>query len=250
MIDMHTHLDLYPNALDIIKQVNRINRFTLSVTTSPRAWGATSKVFSSHCNIKVALGLHPEIVTEKYNELELLLSSISQTYFIGEVGLDGSAKCLNSLDIQESVFDSVLKECQRVGGRIISIHSRGAASNVLSILQKYPHCGKPILHWFSGSITELNDAIKLKCFFSINPVMMASKKGSNLISRIPNSVILPESDGPFTTMNGRPTMPWEAMSICSGLSKMWKLSNMDVETILNRNLDNLLDLNTQTHLPL
>jgi len=62
MIDMHTHLDLYPDALKIIDKVNKINIFTLAVTTSPKAWLVTSKVFENYKNIYVSVGLHPEIV--------------------------------------------------------------------------------------------------------------------------------------------------------------------------------------------
>jgi TatD DNase family protein len=92
MIDLHTHLDLYPNALDILARVNKENRFTLAVTTSPRAWVATSQVFKGHENIKVALGLHPEVADQKFNELDLLLSSIQRQILserLGSMALQG-----------------------------------------------------------------------------------------------------------------------------------------------------------------
>lgn len=241
MIDLHTHLDLYPNALKILAKTSKINRFTLAVTTSPRAWIATSRVFSGHDRINVALGLHPEIATEKFNELDLLLSSISKVDFVGEIGIDGSSRYVKSISKQEQIFDSAINECQRSGGRIISIHSRGAASKVLSILRKYPDCGKPILHWFSGSITDLKEAIDMKCFFSINPVMVKSNKGKELVSRIPPGFVLPESDGPFTTRNGKPIMPWEAMDIAPVLSKIWSVPLQQVEATLFENLNMLLE---------
>jgi TatD DNase family protein len=239
MIDLHTHLDLYPNALDILERVNNVNRFTLAVTTSPRAWVATSQVFRGHTNIKVALGLHPEIVAEKFNELDLLLSSIPKSYFIGEVGIDGSARYSKALDKQKFIFDSTIRECEKAGGRIISIHSRGAASKILSILRKYPGCGLPILHWFTGSITELKEAVEMKCFFSVNPVMLKSKKGRDLVSRIPPELLLPESDGPFATLNGKPVMPWEAMDVCSDLSKIWNLPITEAEEQIISNFQRL-----------
>jgi TatD DNase family protein len=240
MIDMHTHLDLYPNVLDILSRVNKLNRFTMAVTTSPRAWIATSKVFKEYDNIKVALGLHPEIVIEKFEELDLLVSSISRSNYIGEVGIDGSRRNLNSLSKQEFIFECAIKESQNVGGRIISIHSRCAASRVLSILKKYPNCGHPILHWFTGSIFELNEAVERRCFFSINPIMTMSKKGKDLVSRLPKELVLPESDGPFTSRNGEPIMPWEAMDICSDLSSIWSMSIKDTKEQLILNFKSLL----------
>lgn len=235
MIDLHSHLDLYPDALGILARVNKENIFTLAVTTSPRAWVATSQVFMKYENIKVALGLHPEIADNKFNELELLLSSIHKTDFIGEVGIDGSSRFSKTFDKQELIFDRTIRECEKAGGRIISVHSRGAASKVLSVLKKYPHCGTPILHWFSGSITELKEAISMRCYFSINPLMLSSKKGRELTSRIPPELILPESDGPFATMNGNPIMPWEAMSICNILGDIWSVSQNQAKSMLLTN---------------
>ncbi len=223
MIDLHTHLDLYSNALDILARVNKENHFTLAVTTSPRAWVATSRVFKGYENIKVALGLHPEVADQKFNELDFLLSSIHKTDFIGEVGIDGSAKYSKTLEKQQLIFDSTIRECEKAGGRIISIHSRGAASKTLSIIGKYQNCGTPILHWFSGSMAELKEAVEMRCYFSVNSQMLKSKKGKDLVARIPCELVLPESDGPFATLNGKPIMPWEAIDICSDLSKIWDI---------------------------
>lgn len=240
MLDLHTHLDLYSNALDILARVNRENRFTLAVTTSPRAWMATSQVFKEQKNIKVALGLHPEVADQKFNELDLLLSSIHEADFIGEIGLDGSSKYLKTQKKQELIFDSTIRECERAGGRVISIHSRNSVSRVLSILSKYPDCGMPVLHWFSGSITELKEAVRMECFFSVNPVMTSTKKGKDLISRIPLKLILPESDGPFASRKGNPVMPWDAMDVASDLSKIWSVSKNVVEETLLKNFDSLM----------
>lgn len=242
MIDLHTHLDLYPNALDILARVNKENRFTLAVTTSPRAWVATSQVFKGHENIKVALGLHPEVAEQKFNELDLLLSSIHKADFIGEVGIDGSARFSRTFDKQELIFDSTLRECEKAGGRIISIHSRSAASKILSIIRKYPNCGTPILHWFSGSIAELKEAIEMRCYFSVNSLMLKSKKGRDLTSRIPSELVLPESDGPFAVLNGKPIMPWEAMDVCFVLSDIWNVSHNEAEQMVLDNCKKIIDI--------
>lgn len=240
MIDLHTHLDLYPSALDILARVNKENRFTLAVTTSPRAWVATSQVFKGYENIKVALGLHPEVADQKFDELDLLLSSIHKADFIGEVGIDGSAQYSRTFGKQELIFDTTLRECEKAGGRIISIHSRGAASKILSIIRKYPSCGTPILHWFSGSIAELKEAIEMRCYFSINSLMLKSKRGRDLASRIPSELVLPESDGPFATLNGKPIMPWDAMDVCFVLSDIWNISPQEAKVKVVENYDALL----------
>lgn len=240
MIDMHTHLDLYPDALNIIDRVNNDNIFTLAVTTSPKAWLATSKVFERYNNIYVSVGLHPEVAEAKANEVSLLIECIKNTNFIGEVGIDGSARFAQSLSLQTSIFEQVLHECEAQKGKIISIHSRAAESKVLDLLAKYPRCGTPILHWFFAGIKELEYAIKLGCWFSINPKMCKTKKGLGLISKIPKNRILPESDGPFVVVDKKILYPWEAINVTTALAKVWNCSIDDVMVQLKINLNILL----------
>lgn len=63
------------------------------------------------------------------------------------------------------------------GGRIYTIHSRGAAGAVLTSLREH-RCGPTaVLHWFSGSQTQLKSAITLDCWFSVGPAMLRTEKG-------------------------------------------------------------------------
>ncbi len=240
MIDLHCHLDLYPDALNLLPEVARKNLFTLVVTTSPRAWQATSRVFVGYDNIKVGLGLHPEIAERKQNERLLLVSLIKQAEFIGEIGLDGSPRFRKSLPLQEDILHEVLSECEHQGGKIISLHSRGSVTRVLNLLEKYPMAGKAILHWFSGNTKELYRAIDLGCWFSVGPAMLTSEKGYNLLCRMPINRVLPETDGPFATIKSAPLMPWEAINIAYELEKIWGKSIQDINLQIKQNLVDLL----------
>jgi TatD DNase family protein len=53
------------------------------------------------------------------------------------------------------------------------------------------------LHWFSGSERQLQRAIEMKCFFSVNGAMCKSANGQKLIHSLPAERILLESDAPF-----------------------------------------------------
>ena len=55
-----------------------------------------------------------------------------------------------------------------------------------------------ILHWFTGSIAQMQNAVDMGCFFSINPKMLKTKSGINLIQKIPSNKILLETDAPFS----------------------------------------------------
>lgn len=240
MIDFHSHLDLYPNGLELAREANERNEFTLAVTTSPRAYYATSRVFAGLRNVKVALGLHPEVADSKAGELDALVGGVAGARFIGEVGLDGSSRFRKTFAIQERIFRAVLDECSKQGGRILSIHSRGAESRVLELLALSKSPGNPVLHWFSGSTAELQTACGLGCWFSVGPSMLTGKKGRNHLSRMPWDRVLPETDGPFAMTDGVALKPWDAWGICSVLSEVWALPLDIVEEQMKQNLRQLL----------
>lgn len=240
MIDFHCHLDLYPNALKLLPEVSARNQFTLVVTTSPRAWKATSRFFAGYENIKIALGMHPEIVGKKAGERELLVSCISQAQFIGEVGLDGSTQYDNTFALQKDIFSDVLSECDRVGGRILSIHSRNAATRVLDLVEKHCQVSIPVLHWFSGTVQEVRRAVSLGCWFSVGPGMLRGAKGRAILCDLPPDKLLPETDGPFTTNYANPLMPWEAINIAEFVASTWGTTQEGVLLQLKQNLSTLL----------
>lgn len=240
MIDLHSHLDLYPEGLALAREVNRRNEFTLVVTTSPKAYRATSRVFSGLRNIHVALGLHPEIAEAKASELSALVAGIKEVRFVGEVGLDGSPRFRKSLELQERIFRAVLAECCRQGGRIISIHSRGASLRTIEALAAAGDVGVPVLHWFSGGVAELRTATRLGCWFSVGPAMLAGEKGRGLLGYMPLDRVLPETDGPFTAENGVTLKPWDAWAVCSVLGQVWAMPREAVEVQLRSNLERLL----------
>lgn len=240
MIDFHCHLDLYPNPMHLLEETARRNEFTLVVTTSPRAYLGTSQRFAGIQNIHVGLGLHPEVAEAKQNEIDRLVELVSEVRFVGEIGLDGSSRFKHSMQIQERIFRSVVSECERRGGRIMSIHSRGAESRVLDILEAHPSAGVPVLHWFSGNHRELLRAVKHGCWFSVGPAMLAGEKGRTLFREMPMDRILPETDGPFAQNRGKAFMPWEASDIALHHELLNIQSVEEVHVLFRQNLTRLL----------
>lgn len=240
MIDFHCHLDLYPDGLEVARRTNQLNEFTLVVTTSPRAYLATSRVFGHLQRLHVALGLHPEVAEAKAAELDALVAGIRGARFVGEIGLDGSPPHRKSLTVQERVFKAALNECARQGGRVMSIHSRGAEQKVVQHIALAGSVGVPVLHWFSGALGTLEDACKVGCWFSVGPAMLAGEKGRRLVSRMPINRVLPETDGPFAKIGSAPLMPWQAMDISHTLAKLWRVDLQHARAQLSENLDQLL----------
>jgi TatD DNase family protein len=197
--DMHCHIDLMESMVEFSKTAleERIN--LLAMTTTPKAYKIEMEKLSGFSNVQVALGLHPQLVFERIHELALIEKYISTTRFVGEIGLDFNKRFYHSKELQIDVFSQIIGWCQRSPMKIISIHSVRSDRKVLDILEKYD-CTKHnncILHWYSGTSKQLDRAIELGCFFSINEYMLNSPNGRSIVQKVPSDRLLLESDAPF-----------------------------------------------------
>ena len=209
----------------------------LSVTTTPSAWFGTTSLANGQ--IFTALGLHPQLAHERKTELGLFDELIAGTPYVGEVGLDGSLDYRAHREDQATVYKHVLKSCGRAGGRIISIHSRGATSAVLDGFETHSNAGTAILHWFSGGFRELARAIDLGCWFSVGPTMLNGEKGRQLVSRMPRNRVLTESDGPLARIGRRSASPWDVALAVDKLSGLWGCGVEETASVLDDNLKHL-----------
>lgn len=236
MIDFHCHLDLYPDPRAVLDGIDARGTYVLAVTTTPKAWRGTTKLIGDRKRVRVALGLHPEVVAQRHQEVALLCGLLPETRYVGEIGLDGSPAHRRSLELQATVFERILAECSRLGGRVMSIHSRGAALQVLDALERHPGAGTAILHWFSGTTRELERAVSLGCWFSIGPAMLRSNRGRELASAMPLERVLTETDAPFTRDGGEPLMPWQAYDCLVALEAVRGIDRIKLGKLVEGNL--------------
>jgi TatD DNase family protein len=239
VIDLHCHIDLYPNPAAVIDRVIRDGIYVLAVTTTPRAWQGTRALTARASRISVGLGLHPELVGERHQEVDLLCGMIKDARYIGEIGLDGSPPHKYTIEIQQRVLARILETCAREGGRIMTVHSRGAASLVLDAIETHPAAGKPILHWFSGTRRELERAVRLGCWFSVGPAMLRSRKGIALVEAIPKDRLLTETDGLLARRNGEPLMPRDVEEAVARLSQVYGEGILVINGIIQSNFSRL-----------
>lgn len=239
MIDFHCHLDLHSNPHAVVQECSERKLFVLSVTTTPSAWEGTSALAARSPRIRTALGLHPQIAHERKHELPLFDRILPQTRYVGEVGLDGGPELKPHWSAQMAVFEHVLGACSSAGGRVLSIHSRRAATAVLDCLERFPHAGVFVLHWFSGTQRELGRAIELGCWFSVGPAMLAGERGRGLTSKMPRDRILTETDAPFARVNDLQLQPWDVESAVGALGELWGVTPADTVASLKSNLGRL-----------
>ena len=197
LLDAHCHLELF---IDVEKKIKKFPEQlnVITMTNTPKTFKKNMEMFNTSENIFVAVGLHPQLVSERIGEIGEILKLINQCLFIGEIGIDGG---LSNLDDQIYVFSEIINHIDNTGGRVVSIHSRNATKLIVLLLHDLisNSSNKYILHWFLGSKSEVFKAIEIGCYFSINPRMLTSKKGRDVIRTIPSNKILVETDFPFTS---------------------------------------------------
>jgi hypothetical protein len=92
LIDTHCHVDLYPDYKEIISEAERLQIETIAVTTTPSVYSRCVELTQASRLVHPAIGLHPELVTNRHRELSVLVELIHETRFVGEVGLDYCTK--------------------------------------------------------------------------------------------------------------------------------------------------------------
>jgi len=239
-VDFHCHLDLYPDPALAAQRCRDQGTYLLSVTTTPKAWRLTAKLVIGSARIRTSLGLHPQIAHERMGELSLFDELLPETRYIGEVGLDGSPEFKTHWREQSRVLDHVLTSSARAGGRIISLHSRRATTQVLDALAQHPDAGVPVLHWFSGTQKELERAVAMGCWFSVGSAMVIGKRGRDLISAIPKDQILTETDGPFAAVDGQPLAPGDVRMAQECLTSCWRTDQEEAAAIVVTNFRRLM----------
>ena len=242
-VDFHCHLDLYPDPALVTRRCRDQGTYILSVTTTPKAWRLTAKLAKGMPRIRTALGLHPQIAHERISELPLFDELLPETRYIGEVGLDGSPDLKAHWREQGRVLEHVLMSSERAGGRIVSLHSRRAATQVLDAWARHPGAGIPVLHWFSGTKAELERAIAMGCWFSVGSAMAMGKRGRDLISAMPKNQVLTETDGPFAAVCGQPLIPGDVHRAMEYLAFCWQTDIEEAGAIVVDNFRALMTAN-------
>lgn len=238
LVDYHCHLDLYPNHTAAIAECEHQGVYTLTVTTTPKAWPRNYDLAANSHYVRVALGLHPQLVAERAKELQLWEKYLSQARHVGEVGLDAGPRFYRSIELQKQVFERMLTLCARAGDKILTVHSVRAAAMVLDMIEKHlpPARGHVVLHWFTGTRAEARRAIDLGCYFSINAEMLKKERHRELVAALPLDRILTETDGPFCQREGRPVRPSDASVVVDLLAQTLAIEPATVATAVLSNL--------------
>ena len=239
LVDTHCHLDLHPNPNAIVHQAEHNRIYTIAVTNTPSVFPMTAALIEGVRYIRPAIGLHPELAVERQGELDLMWKYLSETRYVGEIGLDYMTQDKRSRAVQREILSKITDRCSTSGDKILTVHSRRAESDVVSAFgSTFP--GTVILHWYSGSIKALKQAANYGFYFSINPAMAYSSRFSKVLGCIPPNRLLTETDGPFVKMGTKPAEPKDVEIVIQRVADLWKVSDSEVQEMIYQNFKSLL----------
>lgn len=201
LVDMHCHLDLMADGTRVAHDAAARGIAILDATVTPGDFAASPA--NPAPLTRRAVGLHPWWLADgrcTEADVDLLASLAASARYVGEVGLDFSARYAASRDDQVLAFTRLADACAAhpVPGRVLTIHAVRSAATVLDILERTGLIASAtcILHWFSGTSDELVRARKLGCCISVNEHMLATRKGREYARVVPERLLLLETDAP------------------------------------------------------
>jgi len=197
MIDTHCHLDFFDNCAAIIDASNKkgIDEFIVPAISRSN-W---EKLFLLQSpKVHVAYGIHPWFLnSDSIADLKYLSTWINNKnpIAIGECGLDYYLDDFDK-DLQHRVFIAQLKLAKQLDLPVV-VHSRKAVADVLTLCQSYS-INKVVLHGFSGSIQQSQQAIKLGMYIGVGLIICNPKatKIRAMVASLPLTSILLETDSP------------------------------------------------------
>jgi TatD DNase family protein len=226
LVDTHCHVDLYPDPVTVIEEIERQRVYTIAVTNTPSVFNRLCELVGTARFVRASLGLHPELAAQRHLELRLFEMLLPRTRYVGEIGLDYQTTIQSERATQRRVLAGIIEQCDAAGGKVVTVHSRRAADDVVDAFGARFR-GTYILHWYSGAVGTLRRAMANGAHISVNPAMVRSQRGRALIAEVPRERVLTETDGPFVSVRKSatitPAKPIDVAGVVDELSKLWSV---------------------------
>lgn len=202
--------------------------------------------YPEHCFAMA--GLHPCDVKEDY---ELVLDEICQSiadrqiYAIGEIGIDLHWD-KTTLDFQKAAFKEQINWAKDLDLPIV-IHCREAFDEIFEVLEQEKD-GKlrGILHCFTGSLEQANQAIELGFYLGIGGVVTYKNSGlDEVLKQVPLEKIVLETDSPYLApvpFRGKPNESSYLVYIAKKLAEIYDLSVEEIAEVTTANSVNIFKI--------
>lgn len=231
LIDTHFHLDHYKNHQELYNEINQLQQYTLCVTNSPGIFVSCRRLYVETKYVKFALGFHPQDQNLSSKDFNNFLILLGKTNYVGEIGMDFSSTKFMKREYQVKYFDNIVRVCSECN-KVMSVHLRKSENEAIDIIKNY-HPQKCIIHWFTGTASQLDKLVSLGCYFSINSNMIQNTTKRVKLMDIPHNKILVESDGPFTKLAGKKYMPTRLLDLYRAIASYLDIPDFTNQVFIN-----------------
>ena len=250
--DMHVHLDFFADPRQVAREAQELGLGMFATTVTPAGHTETAQLLEDDPNVVVGVGLHPWWVADGRcgaDEVARTAELARDVRYVGEVGLDASARHVpeGSLDRQVVALEAVARACAEGAGacspKVLSIHSVQSAGLALDVLERTGCLASCtcIFHWFSGTSDELHRAVRAGCMFSINEMMLRTRRGREYARQLPADRLLLETDLPPGT-NAAMSAADIVASLEGTLERLRDIRGTDVQPLTCENSMRVLGL--------
>lgn len=217
LLDTHCHLDFLPTLAaqeQCLAALNDAGVSAIAQTLTCSSYAAQRGALQEAGVMRhLSVGLHPwNIETREQVDAELAIfaAELPECRLVGEIGLDFAPRHVALAALQEyalaGLFTQVARQVGAAGGAlpvVMSIHAVRSAARVLDLLEstgvaEAVSAGRvvPVFHRFSGTSDDLTRLVRMGGYVSVNPVMLAAKRGRAYVKQVPVHRLLLETDLP------------------------------------------------------
>jgi TatD DNase family protein len=239
-IDTHVHLDFDPLSRDpelyIMRAQDADVLQMINVGSNLKGSRNSVALAGKHDCIHATVGIHPHDANTVADDALAELRSLAQNkkvLAIGEIGLD-YFKMRTPKEVQIKGFKTQLdlaRECKLP----VVVHTRGADSDILKILDEYSDL-KCVIHFFSSTYDMSRKLLDMGHYLSFTGVITFSRKSgptpdelerTKVIRDVPLDRMMIETDSPFAApepFRGRPCEPAYVVEVARKISEIRGIS--------------------------
>lgn len=228
LIDSHCHIHDAQFGFDVDAVVQEARqqdvRQLVCIGTSGEDSERAVQFAENYVGVFASVGLHPHEAKLGEDDLEMIarLGGHKKVVAIGEFGLDyhynhsPRDQQLMALEYQLQIAQSLRLPC--------IFHVREAFDDFWAVLDNFPGT-RGVVHSFSASITEVEEACKRGLYVGLNGIMTFTRDESQLAAaqKIPLSNMMLETDAPFLTpppLRGKMNVPANVRLVAACLAEM------------------------------
>jgi len=243
VVDTHCHLDMCEDGALERARTAGLSRIA-TIGMNAESWEKAVELADANDEVYAIVGVHPneaagydDAAIEQVRERALAAKVVA----IGESGLDYYRDYAPRADQQRS-FEAHLELASDLGLPIV-IHTRAAEADTFDALRDFG--GTVVLHCFS-SPNRIDECVERGyiCSFAGNVTYPKSRDLQRAAKRLPDELVLVETDAPFLSpqpVRGKPNEPGNVTHTARFVAELRGLDYEELDALVERNAARVFD---------